>query len=172
MAILRRLFGISVFLLTYVIIFLQIFIINEIDDKYDIKGTYLYYFKLFFFATLVVATLSHLLASMTDPGKITHKNNIRFLEFYCATRSIAVRNAEEWNMKNLHFLKQHKIDEDLEELCESDCEYDDKIYEESPVFTGDQLKEINTKFGYSFEKCPSCNVGRMPNVNHCLYCEG
>lgn len=172
MAILRKLFGILVFLLTYILIFLQIYIINGIDDNYDTKGTYLNYFKLFFFASLVVSTISHLQASMTDPGKITHKNNIRFLEFYCATRSIAVRNADVWNMKNLHFLKQHTIDKELEEICESDCESDDKIYEESPVFTQDKLNEINKKFGFSFEKCPACNVGRMPNVNHCLYCEG
>lgn len=173
MAIFKKLLGWILFTLTYILLFLQIFVTSQIDEEYDKRGfNYLYNFKLLFYASLFMVVICHFQSSFTNPGKLTHNNNIRYLEFYCATRSMAVKNAENWNTKNQHLIKHTKLDEEDEDLLESDCDYDDTEYEESPVFTEEKLNGINTQFGYNFKKCPACNVGRMPNVNHCLYCEG
>ena len=76
MAEMRDKFTIIVFLITYVIIFLQLWIVIITQDKSEQSG-YLFYHKLYFYYLLIMIIWTQIKCFITDPGIINH-----FLMFY------------------------------------------------------------------------------------------
>lgn len=164
-----KLMGIFCFLLIYVFAGIQIYVLINVEDGQKIKNTsYLYFWKNVSFILLFLSTICHLQSSFTDPGLITHSNNIEFIDFYSDTRSLAVSRANLYNKSSRHLIRPPEDDEEFD----SDCEYDDSYYAESPLFNEEKINEMNKEFGYELSQCKKCKVCRMPGVHHCVTCQG
>lgn len=155
---------------TYVIIIFQLYTIYRIEEDAKSKGkTYLYFFKYALYISTFFSILSHVQASLTDPGKIEHSNNIDYLDFYAVTRTVAVKKAEMFNNAVKHLLRP-PIEEDDDEY--SDWENDDYAYEKSEIFTEEKVEVLNKKLGFGFRLCKKCDVCRFPGTHHCSDCRG
>ena len=96
MAEMRDKFTIIVFLITYVIIFLQLWIVIITDDTSEQSG-YLFYHKLYFYYLLIMIIWTQIKCFITDPGIINSTNNPTVLEFYLNIHDLAIRRAEKFN---------------------------------------------------------------------------
>ena len=81
MATARDKFTIIVFIITYLIIFLQLWIVLITKDTEE-QNSYLFYHKLYFYYLLIMIIWSQIKCALTDPGKINSTNNPTVLEFY------------------------------------------------------------------------------------------
>ena len=92
----RDKFTIIVFIITYVIIFLQLWIVIITEDN-DENGSYLFYHKLYFYYLLVMIIWCQIKCALTDPGIINSTNNPTVIEFYLNIHDLAIRRAEKFN---------------------------------------------------------------------------
>ena len=169
---LNRLMGKLCFILMYVLIGLQIYVISNVEEGYKLKNrTYLGYFKLVSYVFLFISTICHLRSSFTSPGLINHQNNVEYLDFYSMTRAMAVKRAEIFNISARHLIRPPSSNDDEEEVT-SDCEFDDTEYDISPIFTEEKISQECKELGYELSKCNKCNICRMPGVHHCVTCQG
>jgi hypothetical protein len=169
----NKILGKILFLSTYALIFFQAYGTFLITDEIHKNNSYLSFYKCFLFILIILSIISHFRAAYTNPGKITHENNFQFLEFYCTTRTIAVKRSEFFNKSAGSRLLRPPVDiDDDPDDNFSDYENDDNEYTPSTVFTDEKINELNKEYGYSFNLCKKCNVGRMPGAHHCSQCAG
>ena len=172
----RDKFTIIVFIITYVIIFLQLWIVIITDDL-DENGSYLFYHKLYFYFLLIMIIWSQIRCVFTDPGMINSKNNPTVLEFYLNIHDLAIRRAEKFNstygeafFKNISEDDEESKnlnDEDEEISDEDECEY-------NPVtsVSDDVMNSIITEYKTKLKRCFQCYVVRPPRGHHCSFCKG
>jgi hypothetical protein len=171
-----RIFGKFLFLLMYVLIGIQVYVIYYIEeDRKNTEKSWLIYWKIFGFILSFISIFCHLQASFTDPGMINHKNNLKYMDFYISTRLVAVKRAETYNKLAKGLIRPPHTDsddEDERDLDFSDCEYDSNQYDESPLFTQEKLDKMNKEYGYEFSICRKCKICKLPGTLHCSSCEG
>jgi hypothetical protein len=165
----NKIIGLTLFTFTYIISGVQIFAVYKINTNDD---SYLNFYKIIFYLLAFGALLSHLMVSISDPGKITHENNLQYLDFYTTTRGVALMRADKFNLDQ----KDKRVIEAPADFYEddetdSDIENDDNEYSESKI-TIDVVKDIEAKFKVNLEKCRKCNVVKVPEANHCFICQG
>ena len=73
----RSKFTIVIFIITYLIIFLQLWAVIITEDITETKS-YLFYHKIYFFILLIMIIWSQIKCALTDAGKITKKNNQQY----------------------------------------------------------------------------------------------
>ena len=165
MSIFNKFLNKFLFFLTYFLIVLETYAIYSIEDSSD---SYVHYYKYIFYFFSLMTILSHLATSLTNPGMITHSNNINYIDFYYQSRLHAIQRAEEFNKKPL--LKPSIIDPDDSEDA-SDIEDDDMEYPESNMREQD-ISIIKNRFGVNITKCEKCKVYRVSGARHCSSCHG
>jgi hypothetical protein len=176
MAEMRDKFTIIVFLITYVIIFLQLWIVIITDDTSEQSG-YLFYHKLYFYYLLIMIIWTQIKCFITDPGIINSTNNPTVLEFYLNIHDLAIRRAEKFNstygeafFKNISEDDEETkaLNDDEEEISdEDDCEY-------NPVtsVSDEVMNSIITEYKTKLKRCFQCFVVRPPRGHHCSFCKG
>jgi hypothetical protein len=163
----NRFIGYLFMTFTYLIAIIQICAIYKISM---IDAIYLPLFKNMFYISAILAILSHLRVAITDAGKITHENNLDFIDFYTRTRKIAMLRADKFNKDGLNKGLINAPDEfNDEEDDNSDIEYDENEYPES-LISVEKVKSLSETV--CIEKCRKCKVYKLPETNHCYICEG
>jgi hypothetical protein len=163
----NKLIGLCLFSFTYLISLVQIYAIYNIEAD----SRLFFYYKIVFYFFASLGLLNHFMVSITDPGKITHNNNLKFLDFYTETRSKAILRAVEFEKNNKHMMKPPAEDEVEEDNDNSDIENDDNVYEDTKMSI-DLIKDIQVKYNITLQKCMKCNIVQVPEVRHCYICMG
>lgn len=155
--------------------FVYIMILTETISVYFIwdgdKDSWLFYTKLLYLFNTIMSIWSHIMATITDPGSITHQNNVHVLEIYINIRSHCVKNADNFNAKFRSVLLKMKD----EELQESDSDLDNSDYGYSYDIHSDirdnAIEEISKEYRIKLSRCKRCLVVRPPRSHHCTRCK-
>ena len=150
----RKKFTIIIFLITYLVIFFQLWAVIITEDNTETKS-YLSYHKIYFFILLLMIIWSQIKCALTDPGLITKKNNPTVLEFYLNIHDLAIRR-----MKNLNDSEEEVSDED-------ECEYKPET-----SISDDVMNSIKSEYKVKLKRCFQCYVVRAPRGHHCSFCKG
>lgn len=164
--------GIFLFCFTYFAIASQVIGVYFTWDE-DIL-TYLLWHKIYFGAIAFLAILSHIRASFTNPGRITHDNNVSVLEFYMTTHKDAKDKAEGMNIQYKHLIQMWKRSmPPLEDDEHSDIDSGDENveYSRDSDISDKKLEELNSDLKMNFERCKRCYVIRVPKTHHCSKCQ-
>ena len=164
--------GILLFSLTYLAIGSQAIGVFLTWDE-DIL-TYLLFHKLLFGLIASLAVISHIRASFTNPGRITHDNNMSILEFYINTHQNYIDKAEDLNIQYRQYFQMVKKTMPPEDDSDhSDLESGDEGYEysQNTEIKDEKIEEINKEHKMKFERCKRCYVVRVPNTHHCSKCQ-
>jgi hypothetical protein len=168
----KQYLGIILIVLTYLAIASQAIAVYFTWDE-DIL-TYILFHKLFFYLTAFLATISHIRASLTNPGRINHDNNISVLEFYVTTFKTSREKAEDLNNVYKNYFQVIKRtmapEQDDSDISEIDSDDDNINYSRNSEITDVKLEEINKEWKTNFERCKKCYVVRIPNTHHCSKC--
>ena len=164
--------GQVLFISTYVAMLSQIVgVLLTWDDQHD---SYLFYNKIFFLTITILAIWSHIKATFTNPGRITHDINSAVLEFYLTVHDIPMRRAESINKGGYGKMLFEKMDENEDDKKDEDddrSEYDEHEYEPVSSVADDTLERINKEYKVEFKRCNKCYVVRTPRVHHCSRCQ-
>ena len=174
--------GVVFFCLAHILIFCSILFVyyttDESSSKYNAISTieftsYLLFHKIIFYFFTFFVIYCHLKASTTDPGKITHQTNPRYIDFYLCLYESSMNNAIEYTRQR----GEKSIQEILKKLDEeggndSGSEYDDKEYEPVTTITDENMNKIMTKYKLRLNRCPQCYVVRPNRAHHCPSCRG
>ena len=93
MAFFKDKIGLYLFLFSYVALFIQILTVYLSRDDTD-TNSYLFYHKMYFYFLTVMTVWCHIKCAVTDPGKISHKTNPAFIEFYLNIHELGIKRAE------------------------------------------------------------------------------
>jgi hypothetical protein len=162
----NRTVGYLLMFFTYLISAVQIYAIYKITLS---DSAYLSLFKNMFYISAFLALFSHFKVALTNPGKITHFNNLDMIDFYSSTRKLAMARAEKFNKDGMSKGLINPPGEFDEDEDDSDIEYDDNEYPDTPI-TVDKVRSLSETIG--IEKCRKCKVLKLPETNHCYICEG
>ena len=165
--------GVFLFSLTYIAIGCQVTGVFFSWDE-DIL-TYLLFHKLYFCLLAILATISHIRASFTNPGRITHENNFNILEYYISTHQNYINKAEDLNIQYRQYFQMLKrtmhpdqYDSDHSEIESGDENY---VYSKKTEISDSNIEKLNNDYKVKFERCVRCFVVRVPNTHHCSKCQ-
>ena len=170
----RNKFTIIIFIITYVVIFFQLWVVVIVDDTSEFKS-YLTYHKIYFYILLFMIIWSQIKCALTDPGKITKKNNPTVLEFYLNIHDLAIRRAEKFNttygdafFKNIRDEEEEEmkgLNDSEEEISDEDeCEYKPET-----SISDDVMNSIKNEYKVKLKRCFQCYVVRAPRGHHCSF---
>ena len=154
--------GLFLFLLTYLVISLQIcgvYIIPLVENSFQNLNTNLFYF------TSLMAILSHLKASFGDPGKITKKYNPAMIWLYIKNNTKSIIMANELNNFSKDFPKE---DDNKSESSDTDK----TEYEKVTSVSEETVKKLVFDYKVDIKRCSKCYVIRLPKTQHCSACKG
>lgn len=168
----KQFLGIFLFSLTYIAIASQAVGVFFTWDE-DIL-TYILFHKLFFTLIATLAIISHIRASFTNPGRISHDNNISVIEFYLKTYKNYRDKADDLNnvYKNFFQMIKKTMPPDQGDSDHSEIDSDDENieYSRNTEISDVKLEEVNKEWKTNFERCKKCFVVRIPNTHHCSKC--
>lgn len=186
--------GIFFFTLCHIVFFGQILFVTYIDDefiklnKYNEKIKYqnpnLILNKSIFYFFVFLSFISHLRTAMTNPGIITSKNNMNFIQFYYyihepfiqRAKAITEKQSEEGIRKIIFETNNIKFDEnenyclDNDDDFDNDSEIDEMKFEKKSSITEEIKKVIIRNYRLKLTRCINCYVARPVNVHHCNVC--
>ena len=172
----RSKFTIVIFIITYLIIFLQLWAVIITEDITETKS-YLFYHKIYFFILLIMIIWTQIKCFITDPGIINSTNNPTVLEFYLNIHDLAIRRAEKFNMTygDAFFKNIREDDEELKTLNDSEEEVSDEDeteYKNETSISDDVMNSIKSEYKVKLKRCFQCFVVRAPRGHHCSFCKG
>ena len=172
----RNKFTIVIFLITYTVIFLQLWAVVITEDKTELKS-YLFYHKIYFYILLIMIIWSQIKCAITDAGRITKINNPTVLEFYLNIHDLAIRRAEKFNSTygDAFFKNIHDDDEEMKSLNDSEEEVsdeDEEDYKPETSISDDVMNSIKSEYKVKLRRCFQCYVVRPPRGHHCSFCKG
>ena len=177
--------GVFLVIITHIILIIQTTLIYYSTDDYEEEQnksisqiqfiTYLPIHKMIFYLIAMMIFTCHLKATTTDPGKITHYNNLAIIEYYYHLHQTAMKNAQrkiqekggEEEIKKMIF----KLNEEEGQLPE-ESEDDSYEYEQITSIPDDILNEIINKYKMNLTRCLQCYVVRPNRSHHCAICKG
>lgn len=169
----KEILGIFLFTLTYIAIGCQAIGVYFSWDE-DILS-YLLFHKLYFTLIALLATVSHIRASFTNPGRISHDNNINVLEFYISTHKQYTNKAEDLNNQYRQYFQmlRRTMPPDQYDSDHSEVESGDEnfVYSTNTEISDTSVEEFNKDHKMKFERCKRCFVVRVPNTHHCSKCQ-
>ena len=172
----RNKFTIVIFLITYTVIFLQLWAVIITEDTTELKS-YLFYHKIYFYILLIMIIWSQIKCAITDAGRITKLNNPTVLEFYLNIHDLAIRRAEKFNSTygDAFFKNIHDDDEEMKSLNDSEEEVsdeDEEDYKPETSISDDVMNSIKSEYKVKLRRCFQCYVVRPPRGHHCSFCKG
>ena len=172
----RNKFTIVIFLITYTVIFLQLWAVVITEDTTELKS-YLFYHKIYFYILLIMIIWSQIKCAITDAGRITKINNPTVLEFYLNIHDLAIRRAEKFNSTygDAFFKNIHDDDEEMKSLNDSEEEVsdeDEEDYKPETSISDDVMNSIKSEYKVKLRRCFQCYVVRPPRGHHCSFCKG
>ena len=172
----RKKFTIIIFLITYLVIFFQLWAVIITEDNTETKS-YLSYHKIYFFILLLMIIWSQIKCALTDPGLITKKNNPTVLEFYLNIHDLAIRRAEKFNQTygDAFFKNIRDEDDEMKNLNDSEEEVSDEDeceYKPETSISDDVMNSIKSEYKVKLKRCFQCYVVRAPRGHHCSFCKG
>ena len=172
----RNKFTIVIFLITYTVIFLQLWAVVITEDKTELKS-YLFYHKIYFYILLIMIIWSQIKCAITDAGRITKINNPTVLEFYLNIHDLAIRRAEKFNSTygDAFFKNIHDDDEEMKSLNDSEEEVsdeDEEDYKPETSISDEVMNSIKSEYKVKLRRCFQCYVVRPPRGHHCSFCKG
>jgi palmitoyltransferase len=168
----KQFLGIFLFSLTYIAIFSQAVGIYFTWDE-DLL-TYLLFHKIYFSVIAILAIVSHIRASFTNPGRITHDNNISILEFYISSHKNYTSKAEDLNIQYRQYfqmVKKTMPPDDGSDHSETESGDEEYEYSQNTEISDKKIDELNIETKMNFERCKKCFVVRVPNTHHCSKCQ-
>jgi len=169
----KEFLGVFLFTLTYLAIATQAVGVYLTWDE-DILS-YILFHKLYFSLIAILAIISHIRASLTNPGRISHDNNVSVLEFYISKHKEYINKAEEFNLMYRRYFETIRKtmppdygDSDHSEIDSGD---EDVEYSQDTEISDKKIEEINKEWKMNFERCKRCFVVRVPNTHHCSKCQ-
>jgi len=159
-------------------LFCYIAILSQVAGVYftwdDDILTYITVHKIFFSVIVVLATWSHVKASFTNPGRISHENNLNTLEYYITSHKAYIEKAEDLNIQfrqQFALLRKTMPPESDSDNSEIDSGDEDVEYSQSTTISDAQIEQINKEHKSKFERCKRCFVVRPPQAHHCSKCQ-
>jgi len=136
---------------------------------WDNEDSWLFYTKMLFYFNAAMSIWSHVMASITNPGAITHDNNVHVLELYINTHSHCVKNADNFNIRFRDILKKQEDGKESDsDLDNSDWGHQYDIH--SPIRNA-AIEEISKQYRIKLTRCTKCLVVRPPRAHHCTRCK-
>ena len=164
--------GIFLFSLTYIAISSQAAGVYLAWDE-DIL-TYLLFHRLYFSIIAILATISHIRAYITNPGRITHDNNLSVLEYYITAHKQYSNKADDLNIQYRQYfqmLQRTQPPDSDSDHSEIDSGDEGHVYSQNTMLSDTNMETINKDHKMSFERCVRCHVVRVPNTHHCSKCQ-
>lgn len=175
--------GVFFCFLCHLAMFGQLMLVLYTDDEVSKKKesisniefiTYLPFHKIVFYFFLFLTLISQLKSSFTDPGKITHDTNPRYIEYYLLLYENSMIQAQQFTKEkgsaNLAKIIDAMNKEDGYISDESD--YDDFEYEAVTSVPDELVAKIETKYKIRLRRCDQCYIVRPNRVHHCAICRG
>lgn len=153
---------------SYIMIFLiSIGVLITYDNS---QLTYINYHKIIYLLNCILVILCHIQSSITNPGIITHENNLRVIELYISTHQHCIQNADSYNKKFKDMLEEEK---DEGEYVTEDDNFDfGHSYSVKTNIRDAAIVEISKEYKVKLTRCRKCLVVRVPNAHHCTKCKG
>jgi hypothetical protein len=137
----------------------------------DNKESNLFLHKLFFTFITILLILSHIKASITNPGKIDHDNNSCVCTFYLQVHHLPMERAKKIMAQGYAKMLFENYNEEDDKDDEDDSDSDDEIYKPYSSISEETRNHISKKFDVEFKRCDKCYVVRTPRVHHCKICK-
>lgn len=171
MAFFKDKIGLYLFLFSYVALFIQIFTVYLSRDDTD-TNSYLFYHKMYFYFLTVMTVWCHIKCAVTDPGKISHKTNPAFVEFYLNIHELGIKRAEKFNESYGEMFFKNMGEEEEKEDEEDISDYDESHFEPVTSITDDTMDRLSREYKVQLKRCQQCYVVPPPRVHHCSICKG
>ena len=155
MAFFKDKIGLYLFLFSYIALFIQVITVYLSRDDTD-TNSYLFYHKFYFYFLTVMTVWCHIKCAVTDPGKISHKTNLAFVEFYLNIHELGIKRAEKFNQtygdvffKNMNEEEENKPQDDEDEDI---SDYDETHYEPVTSITDETMDRISKEYKIEFKR--------------------
>ena len=182
------------FILCHAIFLFQIVFVGYIDDEYvkldyyhrEIKyqNYYLTLNKIIFYIILFLCYISLIRTIMTDPGKITSKNNINIIQFYYFLHKGLIENAINLTEKktekgireiifkanNIKFDPNANYSLDNDDDFANDSEKDEYKFKLDTSIDEEIKIALIRKYRIKLTRCKSCYSVRPHITHHCKKC--
>ena len=171
MAFFKDKIGLYLFLFSYIALFIQVITVYLSRDDTDINS-YLFYHKFYFYFLTVMTVWCHIKCAVTDPGKISHKTNPAFVEFYLNIHELGIKRAEKFNESYGEMFFKNMGEEEEKEDDEDVSDYDESHFEPVTSITDETMDRLSSEYKVQLKRCQQCYVVRPPRVHHCSICKG
>ena len=160
------------YIIVYIVITIQITGVVIVED--NTSKFILPIHRIIFSIICILVITSHIAASLVDPGKIDHNNNLDSIEYYLNEHEPYLENAKLLNKNFKDMLKATIEDMGEEELNISEDdegeEYDFNYDLNSKINDG-AMEKIGTEYNVMLTRCRKCLVVRLPRSHHCSSCK-
>ncbi len=162
--------GLVLFCIVYIAIAFQILGVFTTWDENPESN--LYYHRMFFSIICILSIISHIKASIGNPGLIDHDNNTCVCTFYLQIHHLPMERAKRIMAQGYAKMLFENFNEEDEREEDEHSESDDDMYKPYSSISEETRQHICKKFDVDFKRCEKCYVVRTPRVHHCRVCKG
>jgi len=165
--------SLSFFISTYVVFSLHILFVCKIADKiYEESGENnetLIIHKRIIFVFFILAFISHLFASFSEPGSIDHEKNLEILESYNFIYKEINKLKNKYN-RIKKGINETNLDDSSHLKLFNDEDNNAQLNDINPI-SNKKEKNISEKYDFKINKCKICNVLCPKGTFHCPDCD-
>ena len=152
MAFFKDKIGLYLFLFSYIALFIQVITVYLSRDDTD-TNSYLFYHKFYFYFLTVMTVWCHIKCAVTDPGKISHKTNPAFVEFYLNIHELGIKRAEKFNESYGEMFFKNMGEEEEKEDDEDVSDYDESHFEPVTSITDETMDRLSSEYKVQLKRC-------------------